>query len=94
MSRMPHDSLFRATFGRPADAASQLGALLNERQKSALDLDRIRPVAAAFIDPELRSSTPDLLFAVPQRGGGEAHALFLLEHQSRSDPRMPFRFAR
>lgn len=94
MSRNHHDLLLRAIFGQPQHAAAELRAVLPAELLEKLDLDRLMPIEASFIDAELRSSCADLLFTAPYRSGGEALLYLLIEHQSTLDPWMPLRLLR
>ena len=46
----PHDAVFRRVFGVPANAASQLGAVLPPDLAGRLDLGRLAPVPGSFVD--------------------------------------------
>jgi predicted transposase/invertase (TIGR01784 family) len=86
----PHDAVFRRILGEPANAASQLRAVLPPALTSRLHLDRLTRVPASFVDDTLRWRHSDLLFTAPTPGG-EAFLYVLVEHQSSTDPLMPFR---
>jgi putative YhgA-like transposase len=89
----PHDAIFRRVLGEPANAASQLRAVLPDTLVDRLDLDRLTRVSGSFVDATLRWRHSDLLFTVPLRGR-EAFVYVLVEHQSGTDPLMPFRMLR
>ncbi|MGH3186691.1 MAG: Rpn family recombination-promoting nuclease/putative transposase [Streptosporangiaceae bacterium] len=89
----PHDSVFRRIFGVPANAASQLRAVLPADLAARLDLGQLAPVPASFVDEALKWRYSDLLFTVPMEGR-DAFVYVLVEHQSSSDPLMAFRMLR
>ncbi|MBM4014355.1 MAG: Rpn family recombination-promoting nuclease/putative transposase [Planctomycetes bacterium] len=94
MQSHAHDSLFRSQFGQTAEAAAELRLLLSARAAAQLDLAALVRVDTAWVDRELRGSAADLLFRAPLRAGGDAFLLFLMEHQSTPDPRLPLRLLR
>jgi predicted transposase/invertase (TIGR01784 family) len=89
----PHDAVFRRILGEPANAASQLRAVVPDALVDRLDLDRLTRVAGSFVDATLRWRHSDLLFTVPLHGR-QAFVYVLFEHQSSEDPLMPFRMLR
>ncbi|HEY8471424.1 MAG TPA: Rpn family recombination-promoting nuclease/putative transposase [Natronosporangium sp.] len=89
----PHDAVFRRVLGEPANAASQLRAVLPAELVGRLELDQLTPVPAGFVDGTLRWRHSDLLFTAPL-AGREAFVYVLVEHQSGTDPLMPFRMLR
>ena len=89
----PHDALFRRILGEPANAASELLAVLPPALVGRLVLDRLTPVPASFVDEELRQRHSDLLFTAPL-DGREAFVYVLFEHQSGTDALMAFRMLR
>ncbi len=89
----PHDAVFRPIFAVPANAASQLRAVLPPGLAARLDLGRLAPVPGSFVDEALRWRHSDVLFTAPL----DAHDAFvyvLIEHQSSDDPLMAFRVLR
>ena len=78
----PHDSLFRAVFSVPAEAAAFLRAYLPESVGAALRWSTVALQNTSFIDDELRNSESDLLFAIRRRSGAPAWLYVLVEHQS------------
>ena len=60
-----------------------------------LDLDKLEVVEGSFVSKELRLRHTDLLFRVPfrtpRKGQRYVYVYVLLEHQSKTDPDMPFR---
>ena len=89
----PHDSVFRRIFGVPANAASQLRAVLPPDLAGRLDLGRLAPVPGSFVDEALRWRHSDVLFTAPL-DGRDAFVYVLVEHQSSDDPLMAFRVLR
>jgi predicted transposase/invertase (TIGR01784 family) len=89
----PHDSVFRRIFGVPANAASQLRAVLPSALAARLDLGRLAPVPGSFVDETLRWRHSDVLFTAPV-DGRDAFVYVLVEHQSNDDPLMAFRVLR
>ncbi len=88
----PHDKLFRAVFGAPAEAAGLLRAYLPEPLAVELQWSRLTLQDATFVDEQLRDSESDLLFAIDRAAGDPPAWLYvLLEHQSQPDRWMPFR---
>lgn len=93
MTQTPHDALFRETFSRPSRAMSLVKAAFAPEVVRHLDTGSAALAPGTFIDAELRSRHSDLLFRV-RLSGREAFAYLLLEHQSTSDPLMPYRMLR
>jgi hypothetical protein len=89
----PHDSVFRRIFTVPANAASQLRAVLPPGIMARLDLARLAPVPGSFVDEALRWRHSDVLFTAPL-DGQDAFVYVLVEHQSSNDPLMAFRVLR
>ena len=89
----PHDAVFRRIFAVPANAASQLRAVLPPGISARLDLDRLAPVPGSFVDEALRWRHSDVLFTVPL-DGRDAFIYILVEHQSSDVPLMAFRVLR
>jgi hypothetical protein len=89
----PHDAVFRQVFGVPANAASQLRAVLPLGLADRLDLDRLARVPGSFVDEALKWRHSDLLFTAPL-DGRDAFVYVLVEHQSSADPLMAFRMLR
>jgi predicted transposase YdaD len=85
--------VFRRVFGVPENAASQLRAVLPADLAGRLDLARLAPVPASFVDEALKWRYSDLLFTVPL-DGRDAFVYLLAEHQSSADPLMAFRMLR
>jgi predicted transposase YdaD len=89
----PHDAVFRQVFGVPANAASQLRAVLPADLAARLDLGKLAPVPGSFVDEALRWRHSDLLFTAPL-DGRDAFVYLLIEHQSSTDPLMAVRMMR
>ena len=86
----PHDSLFKAIFGRSEHAASELRAILPQGLAARLDLDRLERVDGSFVDPALRQHHTDVLLRT-RLDHREALIYVLLEHQSTPDRWMALR---
>jgi hypothetical protein len=84
----PHDSVFRRIFAVPANAASQLRAVLPSGIAA-----RLAPVPGSFVDEALKWRHSDVLFTAPL-DGQDAFIYVLVEHQSSDDPLMAFRVLR
>lgn len=89
-----HDALFKAAFGQPDLARSELELVLPDEVRAHLDLATLQVSPGSFVDEELRHAHTDLLYRVGLRSGGEALVYVLLEHQSTFDARMPLRLLR
>lgn len=88
----PHDALFRAVFGDPDHAGSELRSVVPPELIRHVDLDGLVRQDGTFIDDALRHRHTDVLFATSVRGC-DAYLYVLLEHQSTPDPLMAFRMA-
>ncbi|MFI2476271.1 Rpn family recombination-promoting nuclease/putative transposase [Nocardia xishanensis] len=86
----PHDAYFRHVLGRPADAASELRAVLPEAVAARVDWDELELQSGSFVSKQLRSRYSDLLFRT-RLNGHDAYIYLLIEHQSSSDAFMPLR---
>jgi len=89
----PRDTLFRAVFGNPVHAASELQSVLPSRLLERLDLTALELMSETFVEPELRQRHVDALFAT-RWAGREALLYLLMEHQSTPDPLMAYRMLR
>ncbi len=87
----PHDALFKAVFAQPEHAGGELQAVLPDALVQALDWSTLERRPGSFVDPELAERHTDLLFSIRARAGADLLVYVLLEHQSRSDPLMPYR---
>ncbi len=90
----PHDELFKASFGQPDVARSELELVLPATVREQLDLSTLVVRPGSFSDPTQRHAETDLLFSVRTRSGGEALIYVLFEHQSSFDAAMPLRLLR
>ena len=62
MAINPHDALFKAAFGHPEIARSELELVLPAAIRAQLDLAPLDVCAGSFVDEELRHSHTDLLY--------------------------------
>jgi predicted transposase/invertase (TIGR01784 family) len=90
----PHDALFKAAFGQPDLARSELELVLPFEIQAHLDLSTLEIAPGSFVDDDLRHAHTDLLYRVATRSGGDALVYLLMEHQSTFDARMPLRLLR
>jgi predicted transposase/invertase (TIGR01784 family) len=90
----PHDALFKAAFGQPDLARSELEFVLPPAVRTHLDLATLEVCPGSFVDDELRHAHTDLLYRTRTRSGAEVLVYVLFEHQSTFDPRMPLRLLR
>jgi predicted transposase/invertase (TIGR01784 family) len=88
-----HDALFKAAFEHPAHAAGLFRHVLPPALAHAIDWSTLALEPGSYVDEALAQSHGDLLFSA-QVGDHKALLYVLLEHQSRSDPRMPYRALR
>lgn len=89
----PHDALFKYIFSQPEHAGSELRAVLPAALSARLDWSSLEPQPASFVDERLNARQADLLFTI-RCEDRQAYLYVLLEHQSTSDPLMPFRLLR
>jgi predicted transposase/invertase (TIGR01784 family) len=87
----PHDALFKAAFGQPDLARSELELVLPPPVREQLDLATLEICPGSFVDEDLRHAHADLLYRTKTRSGAEALVYILFEHQSTFDRRMPLR---
>ncbi len=90
----PHDALFKAAFGQPDLARSELELVLPVEVQAHLDLATLELSPGSFVDDELRHAHTDLLYRVRTRTDSDAFVYLLMEHQSTFDARMPLRLLR
>ncbi|QOR71149.1 Rpn family recombination-promoting nuclease/putative transposase [Ruania alkalisoli] len=86
----PHDAMFRAVVGVPANAASVLASVLPAEVAGGFDLGGLRPEPGSFVDAEMRQRHTDLLFST-HLNGKPALVYVLVEHQASSDRWMALR---
>jgi hypothetical protein len=90
----PHDAVFRRIFGVPANAASQLRAVLPlGHRRPGWTWVGWRRCRAASSTRTYGGGTRDVLFTAPL-DGRDAFVYVLVEHQSSDDPLMAFRMLR
>lgn len=82
---MHHDSLFKATFSRPEQAAALLRRVLDPALVAAIDWGSLRLLATCLVDGELSQRFVDLLFSATS-DGEELLLYVLFEHRSYDDP--------
>lgn len=90
---LPHDKLFAAAFGVPANATAFLQASIPPNISSAIAWNELKQVPGSFVDTHFKSSHADLLFSAPL-AGREGLIYLLFEHQSTPDPALPLRLLR
>ena len=90
MINTPHDKLFKAVFSKPQNAREVLRTVLPPGLVRHLDFATLTPLPTTYIDKQFRTRFSDLLFAI-QCDGHTAFLYLLFEHQSSSEPLMPFR---
>jgi hypothetical protein len=94
MPSSPHDALFKATFGQPDIARSELELVLPADLRAHLDLATLTVRPGSFVDEALQHTHTDLLYAVRTRDHAQALVYVVFEHQSSPDATMPFRLLR
>jgi hypothetical protein len=94
MRSSPHDALFKASFGQPDLARSELTLVLPSAVRACLDLRTLTVCPGSFVDEDLRHTHSDLLYGVRTTQGNDGLVYVLFEHQSSPDPTMPFRLLR
>jgi hypothetical protein len=67
MPSSPHDALFKATFGQPDIARSELELVLPAGVRAHLDLATLEVLPGSFVDEALQHTHTDLLYAVRAR---------------------------
>ena len=83
LAAQPHDNLFRAVFGDPAEAIGLLRAYLPPAIADGLQWSTLSVQDSAFVAPDLRPTESDLLYSIRRRADGAPAWLYvLLEHQS------------
>ena len=96
----PHDRFTRAMMTNKRVIEEFWTLQLSDDIKSLIDLSTIAPQKESFVDDKLRLNIADLLYSVnlkrepgtdePETG----YIYLLLEHQSTSDPLMPYRLVK
>jgi len=87
----PHDHFFRAAMSYPRVAQQFLETYLPEEFKQIVNLDTLSSEKGTYVDEELQSLMVDMLYSVKTHDDQESYIYILVEHQSKSDPLMPFR---
>lgn len=64
----PHDKLFKAGFGDPANAAAFLRWEIPPALSASIDWTQLRNEPESFVDSHYRHTESDLLFSVPLAG--------------------------
>ncbi|WP_394843657.1 Rpn family recombination-promoting nuclease/putative transposase [Pendulispora brunnea] len=90
-SPSPHDALFKASFGRPDIARSELELVLPRAILTQLDLSTLVVLPGSYIDDDLRQTHSDLLYGVRTVSGEPSLVCVLAEHQSKYDATMALR---
>ncbi|MFO0755873.1 MAG: Rpn family recombination-promoting nuclease/putative transposase [Byssovorax sp.] len=85
-----HDALFKDTFSQVEHARGEIRRLLPPALARRVAFRSLALRPASFIDPAFASRHSDLLYTV-RLSGRRAFIYILFEHQSTSDPLMPFR---
>src|SRR5262249_24527683 len=88
----PHDKLNKFVLSVPANAASELRAVVPRAVAELVDWEVMERRPGSFVSPELRGRHSDLVFRT-QVDGRDAYILAVIEHQSTPDPLMAFRMA-
>ena len=89
----PHDKLFKAGLGDPANAAAFLRWEVPAALADKIDWDRLRPEPGTFVDSHYRHTESDLLFST-RLGDSECLIYLLFEHQISQDPALALRLLR
>jgi predicted transposase YdaD len=75
MGQSPHDALFKAAFGQPDIARSELELLLPSEVRALLDLSTLEVCPGSFVDEELRHAHTDLLYVTRTASSSDAAAM-------------------
>jgi predicted transposase/invertase (TIGR01784 family) len=94
MPSSPHDAIFKASFGQPDIARSELELVLPADVRSHLELATLEVLPGSFVDEALQQTHTDLLYAMQTKEGQQALVYVLFEHQSTFDATMPYRILR
>lgn len=86
--KIPHDSLFRHTFGLPSHAQALLQHALPPPLLELINWTTLRSHPPSFVDDEQKPVHSDLLFEV-QAAGHPLLLYVLVEHQNQSDRWLP-----
>ncbi|MBA2650536.1 MAG: Rpn family recombination-promoting nuclease/putative transposase [Legionella sp.] len=86
----PHDQFFRTALANPRVARDFLKAWLPKDLCERIDFEKLEIQPRSYINDVRQESEVDVLFKT-KIDDKEAYLYFLLEHQSKPDPLMPFR---
>jgi predicted transposase/invertase (TIGR01784 family) len=86
----PHDQFFRTAMADIRVARDFLNAWLPHDLRSRMDFSKLEMQPRSYINEVRQESEVDVLFKTTI-DNKEAYLYFLLEHQSKPDPLMPFR---
>ena len=75
----PHDKLFKAGFGDPANAAAFLRGQFPAEISDRITWEALHPEPDSFVDSHFRESESDLLFSAPF-AGAQCLIYLLFEH--------------
>ena len=89
--RLPHDELVKSLMAYPKVASDFFNAHLPSGVRDKIVLNTLKMEPTSFIDEDLRKHESDLIFSVKLINQEDAFLYCLVEHQSSSDPLMPFR---
>ena len=87
----PHDSLFKAAFGKKVVTKDFLLNRLPADILAQIDIKTLKRENNSFIDEQLRPYYSDVVFKVKTQKGEESYLYFLLEQQTKPDIIMPLR---
>ena len=86
----PHDRYFRSSMSHPQVARQFFETHLPEKIRQMANLDTLWLRQDTYVDEDLQLSMTDMVFSVELQGK-PGYFYILTEHQSKSDPLMPFR---
>ncbi|RJO73576.1 hypothetical protein D5S18_20485 [Nocardia panacis] len=85
-----HDKFFRYVMEAPPHAASELRAVLPKKLVARVDWEDLSPEPDTYVNSELKARHSDLVYRTTL-DGRDAYIYILIEHQTKTDPLMPFR---
>jgi recombination-promoting nuclease RpnB len=86
----PHDKFFRAAMGHKSVAIDFFKGNLPIKIQQSLNMNSLALIQQSYIDNKLQETISDLVFSC-ELADKPAYLTLLVEHQSSSDPMMPFR---
>ena len=86
-----HDTIYHRLFADPRMVAQLLREFVAGPWLDDLDLDAMERLNAKFHAETTERREGDMIWRIPQRGGGDTYPVLLLEFQSTSDPWMALR---